>query len=119
MKNANEQLFAYLSSQPEFTDVMNGEIDGQTVTKLFPLICDGDTPHPFSIYETEATPLSKDQDDFTFYLSAYFKPEKYDECLSFIDAIKPVIEKKYNWISSLIGIAEEDLSFVATINFKT
>lgn len=110
MKEAGKQLFEFLTALPDFTSVMQ--------TRLFPLIAEGDTAFPFSIYSVRAMPMSQDADDYEYTLSVFFKPNEYDECVDFCDAIKTLIEQKYQWIASETEVSEEDYSFIGIINFK-
>ncbi|KQS45914.1 hypothetical protein ASG38_14995 [Flavobacterium sp. Leaf359] len=111
MKQTGIELFEYLTSLPEFTAVMG--------TRLFPLVSDSDTPFPFAIYGVRAFPGSKDSDSYEITLSAYFGPNAYDECAGFCDMLRPLLEDKYGWTDSSVDVAEEDYSFIGTINLKT
>ena len=111
MREAGKELFEYLTSLAEFTDVMQ--------TRLFPLVSDGDTDFPFAIYGLRVFPQTKDSDSYEITLSVYFKPNEYDECAGFCDLMKPLLENKYEWTDSSVDVSEEDYSFIGTINLKT
>lgn len=110
MKETGKELFEYLTSLPEFTGVMD--------TRLFPLAADGDTEFPFAIYGVRAFPGTKDAASYEITLSAYFGPNAYDECADFCDMLRPLLENKYEWTDSSVDVAEEDYSFIGTINLK-
>lgn len=111
MKEAGRQLFEYLTGQSGFTETMS--------ERLFPLITYGDTIRPYSIYGMFRESLSKDGDQIIFNLFVYFEPDKYDECVDFMDRIKPIIENKYEWIDDTVEVLEDSLEFMGTITFKT
>ena len=111
MEEVSQNLKAYLLSCPEFTSVMVG--------RVWALAAPGDAEWPFSIFRIrEENGETKDGDSYLVTLSAHFKPEKYAECVRFLDAMKPLIKSKYDWISSEPDINEEDLSYMGFINFK-
>jgi len=120
MKNAGLQLFAFLVNTPAFTNVMNQEVDGQMITRLFPLKCDGTIELPLSIYGMRESARSKQGSEFDFTLSFYFAADQYDECIDFLDAIKDVIDESndYDFIASDMEVNDEDYSLIGILNFK-
>lgn len=111
MKEAGKELVSYLNSKTEFTETMT--------SRIFPLIGPSDVVFPFAIYGMYRSSFSKDGDEITFTLTVYFKTDKYDDCVDFMDKIKPVISEKYDWQDDTIEVLEESLDYVGTITFKT
>lgn len=121
MKNAGIALFMFLSSKVEFTTVMNAEVDEVLQTKLYPLSADGTIELPISIYSVRETLSTKYAGEFEFNLSFFFSEDQYDECVTFTDTIKQIIDDsdEYNFLASDVEINPENYSFIGTINFKS
>jgi hypothetical protein len=121
MKNAGIALFNFLKTKIEFTSVMNVEIDGTMQTKLFPLIADGSIGLPLAIYGVNEIVSTKQTGEFEFNLSFFFPENQYDECVTFTDTIKEIIDNsdEYNFIASDVEINEENYSYIGILNFKS
>lgn len=121
MKNAGIALFMFLTSKVEFTAVMNAEVDEIMQTKLYPLMADGTIELPLSIYSVRETLSTKYAGEFEFNLSFFFAEDQYDECVTFTDTIKQIIDDsdEYNFLASDVEINPENYSFIGTINFKS
>ena len=121
MKNAGIALFSFLKSKTEFTSVMDVEIDGTMQTKLFPLIADGSIGFPLSTYSVSESPYTKQTGQFEFNLAFFFGENEYDECVTFTDTIKEIIDNsdQYEFIGSDVEINEENYSYIGILNFKT
>lgn len=111
MKEAGKELVAYLKSKVEFTEAM--------ASRIYPLIAPSDVDFPFSIYGMYRAPISKDGDEITFTLTVYFKPDKYDDCVDFMDKIKPIISEQYDFQDDTIEVLEDGFEYMGTITFKT
>lgn len=86
--------------------------------RLYALAAPGDTQRPFACFRIVEEPESKDGDACLASLTVFFGPEQYSECCGFCDNMKPLIKKKYTWISSEPDVDEEDFSYIGIINFK-
>lgn len=111
MKEAGKQLVLYLNSETLFTETM--------ASRVYPLIAPSDVDFPFAIYSMYRAPISIDGDGITFTLTVYFKPDKYDDCVDFMDKIKPVISEKYDFQDDTIEVLEDNFEYIGTITFKT
>lgn len=110
MKAQSESIKAYFQGQTDFTSVME--------QRFFALAAPSSTERPFACFRIVEEPLTKDGDACLVSITAFFKPEQYVECVAFLDAMKPLVKEKYEWISSEADIDDEDLSYIGIINFK-
>lgn len=111
MYELSVELVEYLSGLTQFTSVM-GE-------RLAPFVSDENEVYPFTNYLVKDEPgFSKDESQLSGTLLFYFEKESYLKLVQFLDAMKPFIEEKYDWLGSDIEFVESDQSFVGIINFN-
>lgn len=114
MLQISEDIVSFLNSRPEFISVMEN--------KIFPIIALPGTKVPFATYRiNEETPYTKEVSQASVTLFFWFDSSKYKDCVTFVDAIKPIIENEspYNWLSNSVDYIEENSSFVGIINLNT
>lgn len=117
MLEISESLFSFLASQGYFTNMMN---DSEGNTKLFPVVADDSTQFPFATFRVSmVTGQTKDLTGSLITVYFWFKQNEYRKCVEFTDAMKPIIEEEYDWVSSTVEFLEENQSFAGIITFNT
>lgn len=114
MFEISEGLYAFLTAQTVFTNVMG--------TKLSPIVALPETVFPFATYKIEEQSANSfDGNAGTVQLYFWYGPKEYKKCAQFTDAMKTVIDDKenYQWQSSSVDFIEDNQSFVGIINFTT
>ncbi len=114
MIQQSEALFSFLTSETDFTAVMG--------TKIYPIVALEGVQPPFATYRIqEEMPRSQDGDAADIQLFCWFSANKYKECATLVDKLKPIIENSpnYIWQSQTIDYIEDAGTFVGIINFKT
>jgi len=111
MFELSKEITEVLLASSVFTDVMS--------ERLAPVVSSVDETYPFTNYLIQQqSGQSKDGSAFSVSLLCYFENEKYQDCVMFLDQLKPVIEENYDWESSTVEFVESDQSFVGIINFN-
>ena len=111
IKQVSEELFALLTAETAFTDVM-----GQ---KLFPIIALEGNDFPLATYRiTDQVGKTKDADGASIQLNFVFSHQAYDDCVVFTDAMKPILEANYDWISSTVDYEPEGNYYFGIINLE-
>lgn len=116
MEEVSNEIFTFLSANSTFSLMMN---DTLGLTKLFPIVADDSVTFPFSTYRIGSKiGQSKDFKNISVQLYFWFKPNEYQKCVAFTDAMETIIEEEYDWTSSSIEFLEENQSFAGIINFN-
>lgn len=107
----SEELFALLQAESAFTSVMGA--------KLFPIIALEGNDFPLTTYRiTDQVGVTKDADSATIQLNFVFDAQKYDQCVAFTDAMKPILETTYGWVSSTVDYEPEGNFYFGIINLE-
>lgn len=113
MLTQSEQLFTFLTTHSDFTDVMG--------LKVYPIVGLEGAKLPFATYKIqEQQGLSFDGDQVNVQLFLWFNANEYSKCAAFVDKVKPLIENhsNYIWESQTVDYVEDAGTFVGIINFK-
>lgn len=112
MQAEGDAIFSYFTSVSAFTSVVS--------TRLYPLVAKEDVQKPFVVYSISEEPQTKESDQVTVTLAAYFDVDNYRTCAGFADTIKSIIQANsdYNWISSSMNFVEDDRSPFAVVEFE-
>lgn len=112
MFEISKEIKLFFTALTAFTDVCQN--------RMFPVYAMPDVAFPFATYKiNEVNPDTKDGTKFNITVYFWFKPDSYDNVCQLVDAMKLLIEDKYDWQNSTIDFIEENQSFAGIINFNT
>lgn len=118
-KEISVSVREFLSSLPEFTNVMQRDVAGVNKLFLFPVVASIENELPLATYVLgERLPDTKDKSQILVTLNFWFDQESYDQCCDFTDAITDIIDDRFLLQSASVEYNEESATFSGIINFS-